>query len=219
MILPIIFYHGEGTFTAPVKMRELVRVVKGLERYVLDLEAILFVVSALKSDEFPEDTELSVLFMTLQLVFSTDVAERLIEIYRKLQPTLHLPESQKELRDAIYYAATSAKHFSRQDFQKVSTQIEKEGVLTVSTSLLDQLLAEGEAKGIAKGEAKGKAEGKAEFGRKAVLNVLCKRFKMTDVPSEIKAAIQRMNDSIALESLLSYALDCQTLDEFAEALN
>jgi hypothetical protein len=84
----------------------------------------------------------------------------------------------------------------------------------VSTSLLDQLLAEG----IAKGEARGKAEGKAEFGRKAVLNVLCKRFKMTDVPSEIKAAIQQMNDPIALESLHFHALDCQTLDEFAEAL-
>ncbi|MDR1271058.1 MAG: hypothetical protein LBK82_16210, partial [Planctomycetaceae bacterium] len=123
---------------------------------------------------------------------------------------------------AIYYAATSAKHFSQQDFQKVSTQIEKEGVVTVSTSLLDQLLAEsiakGEAKGKAEGEARGEARGKAEFGRKAVLNVLCKRFKMTDVPSEIKAAIQQMNDSIALESLLSYALDCQTLDEFAETL-
>jgi flagellar biosynthesis/type III secretory pathway protein FliH len=153
--------------------------------------------------------------MTLQAVFSTDVAERLIEIYQKLQPTIHLPESQEELRDAIYYAITSAKHFSRQDFQKVSTQIEKEGIFTMPTSVLDQLVAERIAEGKAEGEAKGKAEGL----RKAVLNVLCKRFKMTNVPKRMKAAILRMNDPIALESLVIDAAMCQTLDEFAEALH
>jgi hypothetical protein len=62
-------------------------------------------------------------------------------------------------------------------------------------------------------------KGEAKFGREAVLDVLCKRFKITNVPKGIEAAIQRMNDPIALKSLHSYALDCQTLDEFAEALN
>jgi hypothetical protein len=60
---------------------------------------------------------------------------------------------------------------------------------------------------------------KAELGREVVLDVLCKRFKMTDVPKRIEEAIQRMNDPIALLSLVVHAAMCQTLDEFAEALN
>jgi hypothetical protein len=59
-------------------------------------------------------------------------------------------------------------------------------------------------------------QGKTEFGRDAVLDVLRKKF--TKVPKRIGTAIQKMNDPIALKSLLSYALDCQTLDEFVTAL-
>ncbi|MDR1291231.1 MAG: hypothetical protein LBK06_08520 [Planctomycetaceae bacterium] len=64
-------------------------------------------------------------------------------------------------------------------------------------------------------EARGEAKGK----REAILTVLCRRFKMNDVPDEIKSVIMQRNDPIALKSLFVYALDCQTLDEFAEALN
>ncbi|MDR1140616.1 MAG: Rpn family recombination-promoting nuclease/putative transposase, partial [Planctomycetaceae bacterium] len=89
MILPFIFYYGKGRFTAPLEMSELVRKIKGFESCVLNVKALLFDVPSLKSENFPDDLGLSVLFMTLQAVFSTDVAERLIEIYQKLQPTIH----------------------------------------------------------------------------------------------------------------------------------
>jgi hypothetical protein len=79
--------------------------------------------------------------------------------------------------------------------------------MTKSKSVLDHLVAEAEKKG------------KTEFGRKAVLIVLCQRFKLTKVPKKIKSAIEQMNDPIALESLHCRVLDCQTLDEFAEELD
>ncbi|MDR1290761.1 MAG: hypothetical protein LBK06_06135, partial [Planctomycetaceae bacterium] len=69
------------------------------------------------------------------------------------------------------------------------------------------------------GIEQGKAEGKTEVLRKVVLDTLCKRFKMTSVPRKIKTAIMRMNDPIALDSLHCHALDCQTFEEFTEALN
>jgi hypothetical protein len=72
----------------------------------------------------------------------------------------------------------------------------------MTVSALDQLIAEAEAKG------------EAKFGRKAVLNVLCQRFKLTVVPERIKSAIQKMNDSIVLETLYYHAINCRTLDEF-----
>jgi hypothetical protein len=207
MIIPIIFNHGEKPFTAPLELIKLVRVIKGLESYVLNVNALLFDVPLLNSKDFPKDVSLSVLFMTLQSVFKEDVAQRLMEIYRKLKPTFHLKVSQEEWADALYYATTSAKHFSQQNAENINNQIEKEGVAKMPKSVLDQLVAEREAKG------------EAKFGRKAVLNVLCQRFKLTNVPKKIKSAIEQMNDPIALESVLCHAASCQTLDEFVEALN
>jgi hypothetical protein len=131
-----------------------------------------------------------------------------------LQPTIDLKESQEKLHDVVHYAATSAKHFTPQDFDNFINQINNEGDINMSTSIgpfFTLLEARGEAKGEARGEAKGK--------REAILTVLCRRFKMTNVPDEIKSGIMQMNEPIALESLLACALDCQTLDEFAEALN
>jgi hypothetical protein len=81
-------------------------------------------------------------------------------------------------------------------------------------------IARGKAIGIARGEAigiaRGKAEGKAEFGRKAVLLALRKKF--TRVPRHIETTIRQMSDPIALESLIGDVIVSQTLDEFATAL-
>jgi hypothetical protein len=51
------------------------------------------------------------------------------------------------------------------------------------------------------------------------LIVLRERFKPINVPKKIESAIQQINDPITLDSLHSRALDCETLDEFAETLN
>jgi hypothetical protein len=119
-------------------------------------------------------------------------------------------ESREKLNDVLNYAATSAKHFTPQDFDNFINQINNEGDINMSTSIgsFFTLLE-------ARGEAKGKTEGK----REAILTVLCRRFKMTNVPDKIKSGIMQRNDLIALESLHCLAWDCQTLDEFAEALN
>jgi hypothetical protein len=77
----------------------------------------------------------------------------------------------------------------------------------MTVSALDQLVAERETKA------------EVKVLRKAVLNVLCRKFKLKDVPKRIKSAIEQMNDPIALESLHCRALDCQTLDEFAKELD
>ncbi|MDR1291121.1 MAG: Rpn family recombination-promoting nuclease/putative transposase [Planctomycetaceae bacterium] len=213
MIIPLIFHHGKGLFTAPTEMIKLVRVIKGLEQYVLNVKAMLFDVSSLESKDFPnekDDLGLYILFMTLQMVFSEDAAERLMEIYRKLRPTINSLESQKEWNDALQYATKSAKHFSAQDIKNVKNQIKKEGVV-MSVSALDSLVAEYKAEGEARGEIKGV--------KKTVLNILRAKFKMPNIPRKIKAAIQRIDDPVTLDSLNIRAAVCQTFDEFVEALN
>ncbi|MDR2114935.1 MAG: Rpn family recombination-promoting nuclease/putative transposase [Planctomycetaceae bacterium] len=225
MVLPIIFYYGKNQFTAPTELIELIRTLKGTEEYAVNMNALLCDVSELVSkEELPEDTKLSVLFMTLQTIFSQDVVTNLMKIYQKLQPTIHLEESQREWQEALFYATTSAKHFTHDDFTKLTKQTQKKGGIPMSMSLIDELvlegIAKGEAKGIAKGiaegEAKGIVKGEAEFGRNAVLSVLRKKF--TRIPKKIETTIRRMNDPIALESLVIDAATCQTLHEFSETL-
>jgi hypothetical protein len=62
----------------------------------------------------------------------------------------------------------------------------------------------------------GVAKGEVKAGRNMVLKALRKKFKK--VPKHIEQAVLSMSDSIALESLLEYAIDSDTLEEFATAL-
>ncbi|MDR1053047.1 MAG: hypothetical protein LBL39_02635, partial [Planctomycetaceae bacterium] len=125
-----------------------------------------------------------------------------------------LPETKKEWDDALYYASTSAKHFSIQDFDNIINQLNNKGIDNMTPTTLDLVIE----RRLAEGEARIEARSKAEIARKFILDTLYKRFKMTSVPKKIKAAILQMNDPIALESLHCHALDCQTFEEFAEAL-
>ncbi|MDR2116441.1 MAG: Rpn family recombination-promoting nuclease/putative transposase, partial [Planctomycetaceae bacterium] len=145
-IIPIIFHYGENKFTSPRELIELIRILKGMEEFTPNMKALLCDVTTIAPNSFPSDQELEVLFMTLQMVFSEDVADHLIAIFQKLQPTLHLKESQQEWYDAVYYATTSAKNFKRRDYIDLTKQIQKEGGIPMSVSLLDELIAEGIAK-------------------------------------------------------------------------
>ncbi|MDR2438311.1 MAG: Rpn family recombination-promoting nuclease/putative transposase, partial [Planctomycetaceae bacterium] len=162
MVIPIIFHYGKRRFTAPTELIKLVHTIAGLESYTLNMKALLFDTSALAQENFPQDLELNILFTVLQMVFSKNVTDRLMQIYRKLKPTLHLQESQQEWIDALNYAITSAKHFPPEEYVNVTKQIEQEGDIIMSTSLLDQLIAKGKTEGRIEGKAEGRTEGKAE---------------------------------------------------------
>jgi hypothetical protein len=139
----------------------------------------------------------------------------MMDIYNHIEPTLASFESQQDWEDAIYYATTSTKHLTIKDFDKIVKQIKKKGNSNMSISNLRSMMNERFSDGIAKGEARGKAEGL----RHAVLNVLRRRFKLAEVPEEIEIVIRQKNDPIVLESLLSSALDSQSLEEFVEVLS
>ena len=81
------------------------------------------------------------------------------------------------------------------------------------TTYLEHFMAEGMVKGMEKGMEKGIGIGEA---RGMVLAFLRARFK--NVSKDIEGAVRRMMDLTALESLAVHAETCQSLDEFAEAL-
>ena len=62
----------------------------------------------------------------------------------------------------------------------------------------------------------GKAEGKVEEKINDITKTL--RFRHKQVSDSIVAELNRRTDLIALESLFEVALQCDTIDEFEEAL-
>ena len=209
MVIPVIFHHGEHQFTAPTELIKQVRVLKGLEPYTLNVKSLLFDVMRLGENDLPDDLELCVLFMVLQAVFSNDVAERLMAIYRKLKPKFPEPKYQQIWRDCLYYAVCSAKNFTREECMGIMTEMQNTGDMTMSMSVADQFVAEG----IVIGKAEGKAEGEA----KSIIRTLTKRFQT--VSPTITEKVHGLTDLAEIERLADFAYDCQTLDEFEAALN
>jgi hypothetical protein len=104
---------------------------------------------------------------------------------------------------------------------KVLKPVFRDKELTMIKSIFDEKEAIGEARGVALGEARGIALGEARGatgkGRSMLLTFL--RAKFRKVPKTIENAIGKMTDPVALESLAAIAATCESLDEFAEAIN
>ena len=165
------------------------------------MKSILFDVTPLGENELPENIELAVFLMVLQAVFSDDTMQKLLKVLQKLLPYLHLPEVQKEWQDHLYYAVLSAKGFSREQCEEIYQKTNETGVVTMSTTLADQLYTEGEAKGEAK----------------SIIRTLTKRFQT--ISPTITEKVHGLTDLVEIERLADFAYDCQTLDEFEAALN
>jgi predicted transposase YdaD len=103
---------------------------------------------------------------------------------------------------------------------KALTPIFNERTENMTTTIFDEIRAqgraEGEARGEARGEAKGEAKGEVKGSQNIVLAALRKKFKK--IPKHIETAIRKMSDPIALESLIYDVLESKTLDEFENAL-
>jgi len=71
-------------------------------------------------------------------------------------------------------------------------------------------------KGIELGEAQGEARGELKGRIQDILTYL--RVRFGEVPDRIVAALNRRTDPIALESLVVLTAQCDSLEEFADAL-
>jgi hypothetical protein len=205
-VIVIIIHHGETRFTGSLELDELFYDVPEIRNLLPKMKAILVDLSVMDESAIPNDPnvpELKAVLMILKVIFSKEVGVKAKEVFEELKPFSEQPKYRSLIRLICVYLASSAKHLkSRQDelVQVIQTVVGEKNMSTLYELWTTEAKNEGEAK----------------FGRNAVLSVLRKRF--TNVPQKIESAIQQMNDPIALESLHSYALDSQTLDEFADAL-
>ena len=205
-VLVIIFHHGERPFTGPIEVAELYEDYGVLGEYIPRRRAILFDLSVLS--EIPDDPEAPELYAVLrimQVIFSLDLSLRIREVLERLQPYSEIPKYRRLIRFLWYYFATYARKRPDQEVAAVTEFVKKVIGEKEMTTYLEHFIEIGETRGEARGEARG-----------TVLAFLRARFK--SVPKDIEEAVRRMMDLTALESLAVHAETCQSLDEFAEAL-
>jgi flagellar biosynthesis/type III secretory pathway protein FliH len=77
-------------------------------------------------------------------------------------------------------------------------------------------LTQGRAQGRAEGRVEGRAEGRAERKQEAILEILGKRFGT--VPPMLVESLAAVHDPERLTTLLDAALDAESLDAFARAV-
>ena len=214
-VLPIIIYHGEHGFTAPVKLGKLIRTIEGLTKYQLDFEAILLDLTNFDKTTPPEDLELFAVLAVMQAVFSEDAVKRVMRIYERIRPELDDPQSSQQYRERwtnlLRYMITSSKYFTYDDLKEVTSKMSETDVATLSPCALEL---------IAIGREEERKEGRNLWATDKVdtlLRILTKR--LGNVPQTIGDKLHTINDIDALGELTDYALDCQTLDEFEAVLN
>jgi len=144
------------------------------------------------------------MFMALQAVFREDVAERLMRIYRKLHPNLSDPIYRRQWEDCLFYAITSAKYFTLPKCKEIITEIHNTGDVTMSTADFISVADQFEARGRLKEKINDILE---------LLHIRCKQ-----VPDTIVDELKSRTDLIALQSLFVIAAQCNSIEEFTDAL-
>ena len=202
-IVAIIVYHGEMAFKGATELAEMFVSLPGLEPHLPRLQAVLFDLSSIDDDDpilnDPEVPELKVVLMVLKTVFRKDVVMKVKDVLRELRPYSDDPVMRRVILATWIYLVNNAEHLRRN--------------MDVLQGTFKEIIGEKDMPTMVE---IWKTEATVETGRNMLLAFLRGRFGT--VPKDIEEAIQRMNDPIALESLLARTANCKTLDEFAAEL-
>ena len=211
-VLPIIVYHGERKFNAPIRLGKLIRPIKGFERYMLDFEGIVLDLTLTDENDLPEDLELNCVLAVMQAVFRKDVADRIVRIFQKMKPKLHIPHYRERWIKLLRYMLSSSKYLTEEEMMEVKNQMsDTDEVLTISPFAQTLL-----ARGFAQGREEGHEEGRERMVE-TLLRILTKN--LGEVPPTLRGRLHTIHDLNVLGQLTDIALDCQSLAEFEQVLN
>jgi predicted transposase/invertase (TIGR01784 family) len=216
-ILPIIIYHGERKFNAAIRLGKLIRPMIGFEKYQLDFESMLLDLTQTEENALPkDDLELYCVLAVMQAVFRKDIDERMLRIYKKMQPKFR---EDKRYFDRwlklYYYMRSSSKYLYIKDLDEVKSQMSDTDTEVIIPPWIQESLFDARQKGREEGVALGIEKG-IEKGIETLLRILSKNFGV--VPLSISEKLRAIHDFDELDQLTDLALDCRSLDEFEKAL-
>ncbi|MDR0392277.1 MAG: Rpn family recombination-promoting nuclease/putative transposase [Planctomycetaceae bacterium] len=208
----VVLYHGETPWDQLLQMRDLVSLPSGVDRNYLSFPAVLIDVSRIRREDLTGHPALVALLDMLQLSPEERLPADFERIVSYFEPIKTDPRTYNWLSSLTRYflaVTNGCREIAVRAISKIFNKQETEKMF-MST------LAEEYFKGMEEGKVEGIIEGKIEGRVSTILKILNNRFKK--IPNSISRSLSLYTDSIALDSLAMLALDCETLDEFEQAL-
>jgi hypothetical protein len=204
----VVLYHGKVPWGKLLEMDEMIESVPGAKTGLLDYQLILIDLSVIPSDAFKGHPALRALLETLQRTSEDKLVDEFDRITDYFKPIKDDPRTKDWIHSLVQYAVSVAEMGGEIIVKAYSKVFNKQEAKKMAMTTAQQWILEGESIGEARGEARGIA--------RSVLGTLRTKFKR--VPKDVEKIILSMSDSIALESLLTQAIQSDTMEEFAEGL-
>ncbi|MCL2624897.1 MAG: Rpn family recombination-promoting nuclease/putative transposase, partial [Planctomycetaceae bacterium] len=218
----IIIYNGRERWNDEMWFQDLYTdLPEELRRFVPQFQLMVINLRRFKYGNLPGKPETQAIVESLMRTTDGTLVDHLVDVFRRVAES-RLNESMR-----LSLGASMSTYFDMStDVTEVqlidavnATFTGKERIImaeTIKNSFVLEGIEIGEARAEAKGKPKWKAEGKVETEINNILKLLRHRF--SPVPDEIVNNVSGRTDLIALESLFELALQCKSLDDFADGL-
>ena len=211
-IFPIILYQGSSRFAGKTELSDLFYRLPGIRKFLPRQKALLVDLSAIEDDHLPHDEtapELHAVLLIMKVIFSknpTIIRRKFSQVLGELKSYAKNPMYRDLIRKLRHYVLWNMKNITEKDCYEIKDEIEgiiEEGDDEMST-FMDIFVEKGRLEGEAKGEAR------------AILRTLTRRFQK--IPASLKERILAITDLDRLEYLADLAFDCDSLEEFDNAV-
>ena len=223
-IVPIVFYTGSARWEQPLSLAAIMEAPQALTRFVPSFDLLFLELKTtpptdLRLDESP----LGPLLHLMQAQDrSLDRFEQVLEeVLRRLETqTRH---DLDQWRDLLYFVLLVVWHGRRPEetgtlqqaiASSYQDRVRQQEIETMSKTIAQHFIEEGEARGIAMGEARGEAMGELKGRRLLLLNQL--QAKFGPLPSRIEQRVNELDvpdlDALAVKLIHADSLEALNLE-------
>lgn len=195
-------------------MRDLIGAVPGVDTDLLRIPVHLIDLATIPEDQLRGGPIVVALLWALKAASAGLLADRIEPIMETAGKADRDFRFRARIEALTRYAIAVCRHKNKLDIisRGLARVFGKKEADTMSMTIAEELMMEGEARGVAKGKAEGIVEGRA----KGIVSVLEIRFG--PLAEERKTSIMSYRDLTRLDSLTALAVTCPDVDAFFAAL-
>jgi len=213
VIVPVVFYHGEGNWRPPTQFIEQFAIAEEWKGILLNFTYILFDTHAWNwQDESSRPLRENVYLFSAMLLMKAAFSKNM-QLIRQVFQLWHQMGFTKEKERVtfllIYVTATQDIPAAQLEEMLKETKLQGEDVMP---TLAQRWIDEGKLKGIQEGIQEGKREGMQQ----ALMMLLTTRFQLDDAEKQFISAVHELEK---LSAALKLVVTAQTKDEVLKSLH
>ncbi len=202
-IIPLVIYHGERPWTAPVNFLSLLDAPEALRPYTPDFHYRLSDFSHLSDEEIRGEIWLRVSRSVLRAIFNPHLRQELESLIRLTFELRHQRTGLEYIHTILYYLSRATERVKREDLQQVLLRQEAQGEQTMTT-IAQEFIQEGIE------------EGQIQTLQENILDLLNIRFGLAS--AEVTQQVTAVTDSDTLRQLHREAAMAPSVAVFLQTL-